>query len=89
MKLTINVTQEYIDRADEGSFLNDPICLAVQFHFPGADVQVAGGKIVAWSPNYHWAAPYTQEIGEWIQDFDNHEVVEPFTFEADFEEVKP
>lgn len=82
--MSVDVTQEHIDKGMRDSCLSCPIALALK---KKGDRLVRVRNTVAYVANMPYQLP--QEAIAFILDFDHGELVKPFSFEMVNEYVKP
>lgn len=90
MKLTVNVTQECINKGLKESAQSCPIALAIQNALLLDNVVIAGGTIevsdeiefTTLKPTFcDWIAKLPGSAVYFVDEFDRGEKVDPFTFE--------
>lgn len=87
MKTTINVTRKHINDGIRGDCNRCAVALAV-LDLPGVCVAEVDGDIIRAHPERGAmvAAGTPDEVVEFIERFDCDGIVDPFTFEVEFEE---
>lgn len=84
-KITINVTQEHIDRGKVGSTYACPIALACRD--AGLLSPFVTWDIIEWGGDEGVTLPTPHTAQTFIEDFDAEEQVVPFSFDIEFEPV--
>ena len=87
--MLIKVTQEDIDRGTHGGVESCPVALAIKRQQrKRTRVASYGFRILVDKTTGTWRVYNNPSIAQdWIKDFDNHQNVKPFQFEAELDRI--